>query len=148
MGHHPKNEVKRLNSSDLRQSGLGLKNTRKSETELPLTIEHPISTTNKNDNTKGTLFKDKKRKEKVVITGDDILIEYVRRLKNVVLKTNTTILPNSIMYYLEKFLYHKVWQLSEQNRTNQQNLDFKYADIGTKLKIRYREMKQRRETVK
>ena len=45
------------------------------------------------------------------------------------------------MYYLEKFLYHKVWQLSEQNRTNQQNLDFKYADIGTKLKIRYREMK-------
>ena len=106
-----------------------------------MTIEHPISTTNKNDNTKGTLFKDKKRKEKVVITGDDILIEYVRRLKNVVLKTNTTILPNSIMYYLEKFLYHKVWQLSEQNRTNQQNLDFKYADIGTKLKIRYREMK-------
>ena len=89
-----------------------------------MTIEHPISTTNKNDNTKGTLFKDKKRKEKVVITGDDILIEYVRRLKNVVLKTNTTILPNSIMYYLEKFLYHKVWQLSEQNRTSQQNLDF------------------------
>ena len=80
---------------------------------MPLTLEHPTSTTSKGDNTKGTLFKDKKRKEKVVITGDDILIEYVRRLKNVVIKTNSTVLPNSIMYYLEKFLYHKVWQLSE-----------------------------------
>ena len=36
---------------------------------------------------KSSLFKEKKKKkEKVVITGDDILIEYVRRLKNSVLK--------------------------------------------------------------
>ena len=55
------------------------------------------------------MFKEKKKKEKVVITGDDILIEYVRRLKNVVTKTNSSVLPNSIMYYLEKFLHHKVW---------------------------------------
>ena len=109
MGHHPKDEVKRLNSSDLRTSGLGLKNVRKSHTDLPLTLEHPASTTNKTENIKGALFKDKKKKEKVVITGDDILIEYVRRLKNVVAKTNPNGLPNSIMYYLEKFLYHKVW---------------------------------------
>ena len=39
------------------------------------------------DKKKSSLFKDKKKKkEKVVITGDDILIEYVRRLKNSVLK--------------------------------------------------------------
>ena len=148
MGHHPKDEVKRLNSSDLRSSGLGLKNARKSHTDLPLTLEHPASTTNKTENAKGALFKDKKKKEKVVITGDDILIEYVRRLKNVVGKANTNAMPNYIMYYLEKFLYHKVWQLSEHNRSPAQNHEFKYADIATKLKIRYREMKQRRETVK
>ena len=63
------------------------------------------------------MFREKKKKEKVVITGDDILIEYVRRLKNVVTKTNSNVLPNSIMYYLEKFLYHKVWALSEGNKT-------------------------------
>ena len=30
--------------------------------------------------------KEKKKKEKVVITGDDILIEYVRRIKNALKK--------------------------------------------------------------
>ena len=117
MGHHPREEVKRLNSGDLNRGPLlGLKNSKKSHTELPYSLDHPISTTNE-DNPRGTLFKERRKKEKVVITGDDILIEYVRRLKNVVTKTNSCVLPNSIMYYLEKFLYHKVWSLNEANKT-------------------------------
>ena len=57
--------------------------------------------------------KPKKKKEKVVITGDDILIEYVRRIKNAAKKCRTQTLPNSILYYMDKFLNHKVWTLNE-----------------------------------
>ena len=112
MGHHPKESEsrRRLNSDEISKPIL-TKTSKKSTTEL-----QPSSTKNGDD--KGTMFREKKKKkEKVVITGDDILIEYVRRLKNVVNKTNSSILPNSIMYYLEKFLYHKVWSIHEQNKT-------------------------------
>ena len=64
-----------------------------------------------------SLFKEKKKKkEKVVITGDDILIEYVRRLKNAVIKQKQHgfDFPNTILYYLEKFLHHKVWLVSDK----------------------------------
>jgi len=58
-------------------------------------------------------LKDKKRKEKVVITGDDILIEYVRRIKNALKKYPISTQPSNVWYYLEKFLFHKVWSLND-----------------------------------
>lgn len=39
----------------------------------------------------------KKKKEKVVITGDDILIEYVRRIKHAVKKTREVVLRDTLL---------------------------------------------------
>lgn len=46
--------------------------------------------------------------EKVVITGDDILIEYVKRVMNIVQQYQAEISQNQIRK-LEMFLTHKVW---------------------------------------
>jgi hypothetical protein len=83
-----------------------------------------------------------------VITGDDILIEYVRRIKNALKKYPVKDQPSNVIYYLEKFLFHKIWSLNEQNVSNDIMKDFKSSDLRKKLKIRYVEMKSRRESVK
>ena len=49
------------------------------------------------------------KEEKVVITGDDILIEYVRRLTITAKLCQSQDLPPSIIKKLEAFLNHKVW---------------------------------------
>lgn len=46
--------------------------------------------------------------EKVVITGDDILIEYVRRLMKAV-KASDSEVPPVVSRKIELFLTHKVW---------------------------------------
>jgi hypothetical protein len=48
-----------------------------------------------------------------VITGDDILIEYVRRIKNALKKYPVKDQPSNVIYYMEKFLFHKVWSLND-----------------------------------
>lgn len=92
-----------------------------------------------------------------MITGDDILIEYVRRLKNEIKKINIEDVPSSVVYYLDKFINHKVWSTQaaspndtedskhDNNRKETRDRELKEADLYRKLKIRYREMQVRRE---
>jgi len=49
---------------------------------------------------------------------------------------------------MEKFLNHKVWSLNEPKLSPRLQLEFKQGDLFRKIKIRYIEMKQRREAVK
>jgi hypothetical protein len=54
-----------------------------------------------------------KKGEKVLITGDDILIEYCERLMNALKQINETVLKVSWKSCLEKFITHKVWHGSD-----------------------------------
>ena len=90
---------------------------------------------------------EKKKKEKVIITGDDILIEYVRRIKRALKRAKLGLLPNSISYYLEKFIHHKVWATDESPLSPKRQLDFNNGDLFRKVKIRYVEMKHRRQSI-
>jgi len=72
-----------------------------------------------------------------MITGDDILIEYVRRIKNALKKYLMKDQPSNINNYMEKFLFHKIWSLNEQNVSNDIMQDFKSSDLRKELKIRY-----------
>jgi hypothetical protein len=69
--------------------------------------------TNNSKPTSAEQQKEARRREKVVITGDDILIEYVRRLKNVLKLYPLSTQPPNVHYYLEKFVFHKVWSLND-----------------------------------
>ena len=44
-------------------------------------------------------------------------------------------------------MFHKVWTLNDQNSTSGRMKEFKNGDLRMKLKIRYLEMKSRREQV-
>jgi hypothetical protein len=72
-----------------------------------------------------------------MITGDNILIEYVRRIKNALKKYLMKDQPSNINNYMEKFLFHKIWSLNEQNVSNDIMQDFKSSDLRKELKIRY-----------
>lgn len=80
------------------------------------------------------------RKKKVIITGDDILIEYVRRIKHELRKIREP-LPSNLEFQILKFVNHKVWQLKGQSVPKE----------GTKLvdlmKARFKEMKRRKKAV-
>ena len=54
-----------------------------------------------------------------MITGDNFLIEYVRRIKNALKKYLMKDQPSNINNYMEKFLFHKIWSLNEQNVSNE-----------------------------
>jgi len=47
--------------------------------------------------------------ERVLITGDDILIEYVERLMNEIKNVNDNDLKASWKNQIEKFITHYVW---------------------------------------
>ena len=47
--------------------------------------------------------------EKVLITGDDILIEYCERIMNAMKQINETMLKVHWKANIEKFITHKVW---------------------------------------
>jgi hypothetical protein len=48
--------------------------------------------------------------EEIVLTGDDLVVEYVARLVEV-LKDRTEI-PQSISSRLDQFIYYRVWSVS------------------------------------
>ena len=48
--------------------------------------------------------------EEIVLTGDDLVVEYVARLVEV-LKDRTEI-PHSITSRLDQFIYYRVWSVS------------------------------------
>lgn len=59
------------------------------------------------------------KKDKLLITGDDILIEYVARLMIAVKSIKETMLKAQWIYQIEKFIKHQVWHSSDIRR--QQN---------------------------
>lgn len=56
------------------------------------------------------------KKEKLLITGDDILIEYVNRLMIAVKSINENMLKAQWIYQIEKFIKHTVWHSSDVRR--------------------------------
>ena len=56
------------------------------------------------------------KKEKLLITGDDILIEYVSRLMIAVKSIKENMLKAQWIYQLEKFIKHTVWHSSDVRR--------------------------------
>jgi hypothetical protein len=78
------------------------------------------------------------KSEKVLITGDDILIEYCERLMNCLKHINETMLKVSWRTCIDKFITHKVWHNSElKSETNLR------PSIWQKLETRLQEMIER-----
>lgn len=95
-----------------------------------------------------------KKKQKMIITGDDILIEYVNRIirhlesvcvvfhkkYNQKIERVDDILPQSLRNTLEKFSMHTIWS----TKLNSQQ---KLAPLNHKIKIRHKEMVDRRTKI-
>ncbi len=97
----------------------------------------------------------KKEKQKMIITGDDILIEYVSRLVVLLNSIRTrnqskfnvdlgsaidVIIPQSIRQTLDQFTRHKIWSNKFGERHDAQG-------IVTKIKMRHTEMVDRRQRI-
>lgn len=59
------------------------------------------------------------KQEKVMITGDDILIEYVSRLISRLSRTPEDMLPKRTVGNVERFISHYVWYNADQNEQQQ-----------------------------
>jgi hypothetical protein len=78
------------------------------------------------------------RKDKLLITGDDILIEYVARLMIAVKSIKENMLKPQWIYNIEKFIKHNVWHSSDVRRAQNNKL-------WQRLESRLIEMKERRK---
>lgn len=58
---------------------------------------------------------------RIIVTGDDILIEYVRRIMNLIKQCNASNIEVSgpAIRKLELFIGHKIWQPKEERNKNQ-----------------------------
>jgi hypothetical protein len=79
-----------------------------------------------------------KKGEKLLITGDDILIEYVARLMIAVRSMKENMLKAQWVYQIEKFIKHTVWHSSDVRRKQNNKL-------WQRLESRLIEMKERRK---
>ena len=77
-------------------------------------------------------------KEKLLITGDDVLIEYVARLMIAVKSIKEHMLRPSWKNQIEKFIKHYVWHSSDTRRAENNKL-------WQRLESRLIEMKERRK---
>ncbi len=59
---------------------------------------------------------DGKMGDKVIITGDDVLIEYTERLMNALKQINEVTLKVSWRTNIEKFVSHYVWHSVDKNQ--------------------------------
>lgn len=73
-----------------------------------------------------------------MITGDDILIEYVNRLMIAVRSIKENMLKAQWIYQIEKFIKHTVWHSSDVRRAQNNKL-------WQRLESRLIEMKERRK---
>lgn len=57
---------------------------------------------------------------RIIVTGDDILIEYVRRIMNLIKQCNASNIEVSgpVIRKLELFIGHKIWQPKEERNKN------------------------------
>jgi hypothetical protein len=62
------------------------------------------------------------KKDKLLITGDDILIEYVARLMIAVKSIKESMLKAQWIYQIEKFIKHSVWHSSDVRRAHNNKL--------------------------
>jgi Tubulin-tyrosine ligase family len=79
-----------------------------------------------------------KEKNKLIITGDDILIEYLSRVLHACKSVTLECLKNDWKHALEKFVSHYIWQNISAPMNNNIN-------IFQKLELRIIEMKDRRK---
>ena len=77
-------------------------------------------------------------REKLLITGDDVLIEYVHRLMIAVKSIKEVILKPQWKNQIEKFIKHYVWHTSDVRRAANNKL-------WQRLESRLIEMKERRK---
>ena len=82
----------------------------------------------------------KRREEKILITGDDVLIEYVDRLINTIKPLDEGALLKNHQAWrnsLERFITHYVWHTNDVRRNGSNK-------IWSRLESRLIEMKDRR----
>lgn len=77
-------------------------------------------------------------RDKLLITGDDVLIEYVHRLMQAVQSIRDTMMKPQWKIQIEKFVKHYVWHTSDVRRAAN-NL------LWQRLESRLIEMKERRK---
>ena len=80
-------------------------------------------------------YKSQSKEGKLVITGDDILMEYISRLMHAIKAINQDSLKSSWKRAIEKFTGHYVWQNSEDPK----------LPLWKKLESRVSEMRERRK---
>lgn len=77
-------------------------------------------------------------KEKVIITGDDVLIEYVSRLIGALSAISEANLTTDIRLGIDKFILHYVWHSKDPASQDPT------CSLKRRLETRYEEMRQRR----
>lgn len=77
--------------------------------------------------------------DKIIITGDDVLIEYVQRMINALTVLTEDSLTPDIRLGLDKFILHYVWHSKDPGSENPK------ASLRERLETRYEEMRQRRK---
>jgi hypothetical protein len=97
-----------------------------------------LSTKQDTGSTKKAREPGKDKKDKLLITGDDILIEYVARLMIAVKSIKENMLKAQWIYQIEKFIKHTVWHSSDTRRAANNKL-------WQRLESRLIEMKERRK---
>lgn len=75
-----------------------------------------------------------------MITGDDILIEYVKRLSTCLGRLQEDLISFSQIERMEKFITHYVWHLPDKTDTDNPNT----GRLPTRLQNRLGEMTDRR----
>jgi hypothetical protein len=77
--------------------------------------------------------------DKIIITGDDVLIEYVQRIINSLTIVSESSLSANITSSIEKFIHHYVWHSKDPVIENPA------ISLRERLLTRYEEMRQRRK---
>jgi len=77
--------------------------------------------------------------DKIIITGDDVLIEYVQRIINALDIITESSLSTNITSSIEKFIHHYVWH------TKDPIIENPTISLKERLLTRYEEMRQRRK---
>lgn len=76
------------------------------------------------------------KSEKILVTGDDILLEYISRLTSALVSIPEDTLPPMLRKSIEAFISHPVWKDSSKNSVR--------ASIKHRLEVRFSEMQMRR----
>jgi hypothetical protein len=83
--------------------------------------------------------------ERVLITGDDILIEYVERLMNEIKNVNDNDLKSNWKNQIEKFITHYVWHSQDPVANDKIKHGQRYqTPYWVRLQGRLNEMQERR----